>query len=184
MTATTSDSCFPESGRESRNALDLIEYEHHVQAQICDCLEQIADGLPHGVDRHLCAKVAKALRFELPLHHRDEEHGLFPLIEQRALPGDNIHDILARLALEHATDESFSTELLESLDALSRGARLKNPDMVGYMLRSFFESYRRHIHWENAVVLPLARSRLSAEDLLRLEEAMNENRLVPPPDHD
>jgi hemerythrin-like domain-containing protein len=73
---------------------------------------------------------------------------------------------------------------LESLDALSRGARLKNPDMVGYMLRSFFESYRRHIHWENAVVLPLARSRLSAEDLLRLEEAMNENRLVPPPDHD
>jgi hemerythrin-like domain-containing protein len=48
------------------------------------------------------------------------------------------------------------------------------------MLRSFFESYRRHIHWENAVVLPLARSRLNAEDLVRLEQAMYENRLVPP----
>ena len=176
MMAPTSDTRLPQRDWVSRNALDLIEYEHHIQAQICDCLEQIADGLPYGVDRQLCAKVATALRFELPLHHRDEECGLFPLVEQRALPGDNIHDILARLALEHATDESFSAELLESLDVLSRGAQLKNPEMVGYMLRSFFESYRRHIHWENAVVLPLARSRLNAEDLIRLEEAMNENR--------
>ena len=49
---------------------------------------------------------------------------------------------------------------------------MNNPNMVGYMLRSFFESYRRHIHWENAVVLPLARSRLTEEDVEELEQAM------------
>jgi hemerythrin-like domain-containing protein len=89
------------------------------------------------------------------------------------LPADNIHDILARLALEHATDESFASELLESLESLSEGKKLKNPDMVGYMLRSFFECYRRHIQWENAIVLPLARARLTCEDLRELSQAMS-----------
>ncbi|MBL8906238.1 MAG: hemerythrin domain-containing protein [Rhizobiales bacterium] len=159
-----------------RNALDLIEHEHRIQAQICDTLELIADSLPDCVDKRLCAQVACALREELPLHHRDEECGLFPLIEERALPGDGIAEILARLAMEHATDESFASELLESLDILSEGRELKNPDMVGYMLRSFFESYRRHLHWENAVVLPLARSRLMPQDIVKLEEAMARNR--------
>jgi hypothetical protein len=44
--------------------------------------------------------------------------------------------------------------------------------MVGYMLRSFFESYRRHIAWENTIVLPLARARLTGEDLDKLGRAM------------
>jgi hemerythrin-like domain-containing protein len=155
-----------------RSPLDLIEHEHLAQAQLCDSLERIADDLPDNVDRRLCRKVIDTLQFEMPLHHRDEELGLFPLIERRALPDDNIHDILARLALEHATDESFAGELLESLEGLSEGRKLKNPDMVGYMLRSFFESYRRHILWENAIVLPLARARLTREDLDELSQAM------------
>src|SRR5262245_15842192 len=155
----------PHANLFRRDALDVIEHQHHLQARLCDCLERIADGLPNDVDPKLCTEVVMALRHEIPLHHRDEEEGLFLLIEKRALPSDNIHDILATLALEHATDESFAAELLESLETLSAGGRLKNPDMVGYMLRSFFESYRRHIHWENAVVIPLARARLSNEDV-------------------
>jgi hemerythrin-like domain-containing protein len=155
-----------------RSPLDLFEHQHQAQAQLCDSLERIADDLPDNVDRRLCVKVIESLKYEMPLHHRDEELGLFPLIEKRALPSDNIHDILARLALEHATDESFASELLESLEGLGEGRKLKNPDMVGYMLRSFFESYRRHILWENAIVLPLARARLTPADLEELDRAM------------
>ena len=162
--------------RLRRNGLDLIEYEHRIQSQICDGLERIADGLPNDVDPGLCERVVKALRYEIPLHHRDEECGLFPLIDKRALPNDDIHDILARLALEHATDESFASELLESLQILANGGKVNNPDMVGYVLRSFFGSYRRHIHWERAVVLPLARGRLTEEDMEKLEQAMSQNR--------
>jgi hemerythrin-like domain-containing protein len=120
--------------------------------------------------------VVHALRFEIPLHHRDEECALFPLMERRALPSDNIHEILARVALEHATDESFTSELIESLEILSSGEKVPNPEMVGYMLRSFFESYRRHIYWENVVVLPLARVRLKPEDMSELERAMRIHR--------
>src|SRR5438045_5749456 len=91
------------------NALDLIEHEHRIQARLCDSLECIADGLPNNVDRRLCAQVVDALCHVIPLHHRDEECGLFSLIEKRALADDNIKDILARLALEPATDERFWT---------------------------------------------------------------------------
>lgn len=159
-----------------RSPLDLIEHAHLAQAQLCDSLEQIADDLPDNVDRRLCQSVIDSLQFEMPLHHRDEELGLFPLIEKRALPFDNIHDILARLALEHATDESFAAELLESLEGLSEGRKLGNPEMVGYMLRSFFESYRRHIIWENTIVIPLARARLTIEDLAELNQTMISHR--------
>jgi len=169
----------PEGKWLRHNALDLIEHEHRIQTQLCNSLERIADGLPNDVDPRLCTQVINALCFEIPLHHRDEECGLFPLLERRALPGDNMHHILSRLALEHATDESFAAELLESLEILSKGKRVKNPEMVGYMLRSFFESYRRHIHWENAVVLPLARARLTREDVVELEAAMSRLRTPP-----
>ncbi|MFZ5677564.1 MAG: hemerythrin domain-containing protein [Pseudomonadota bacterium] len=159
-----------------QSPLDLIESAHHLQARLCDSLELIADGLPSNVDQALCRSTIRSLQHEMPLHHRDEELGLFPLIEKRALPVDNIHDILARLALEHATDESFASELLESLEHLSAGRRLNNPEMVGYMLRSFFESYRRHIAWENTIVIPLARERLTASDLIELGKAMARHR--------
>ncbi|QIG48900.1 hypothetical protein G5V57_14905 [Nordella sp. HKS 07] len=127
---------------------------------------------PDNVDRRLCATVIESLRFDMPRHHRDEELGLFPLIEKREQAGDNIIDILARLALEHATDESFADELLESLELLRDGGKLNNPEMVGYMLRSFFECYRRHLLWENAIVLPLARARLTSDDLKELGRKM------------
>jgi hemerythrin-like domain-containing protein len=162
------------------NALAVIEAQHLFQSTLCDWLESIADGLPFDVDPALCRRVIDALLNDIPLHHRDEEEGLFPLLEKRALPDDNIADILARLALEHAMDESFSAELLESLEELSDGRPIANPNMVGYMLRSFFESYRRHIHWENAIIVPLARARLTPEDLDQLASVMSSHRSAAP----
>jgi hemerythrin-like domain-containing protein len=159
-----------------RNALDIIAHEHELQSQLCSMLETVADTLPDNVDATLCRQILDMLRFEIPLHHRDEELGLFPLLEKRATASDNIHDVLGRLALEHATDESFASELTESLEVLSQGGKLPNPNMTGYMLRGFFESYRRHIHWENAVVIPLARQRLNAIDLEELEFSMRSHR--------
>lgn len=155
-----------------KSPIDIIEADHHFQTQLCDILERIADDLPDQVDEKLCLTAIHALTVEMPIHHADEEQGLFPLLEQRALPEDNLLEIVANLCMEHATDESFADELLESLKTLAEGQRLLNPDMVGYMLRGFFEGYRRHLVWENTIVLPLARKRLINEDLKCLQEKM------------
>jgi cytochrome c553 len=48
--------------------------------------------------------------------------------------------------------------------------------MLGYMLRGFFERYRRHVHWENTLVMPLVRRRLTEDDLANLAAIMASNR--------
>ena len=160
----------------ARNPLDVIASAHAAQVQMCDAMERIADGLPEEVDRRLCAQVAACLQFDLPLHHHDEETSLFPLLRQRALPEDGLDQILERLAHEHSSDNDFASEIAEALDILSQGGRADNPEMLGYMLRGFFERYRRHVHWENTLVMPLARLRLTPEDLRALQASMSESR--------
>jgi hemerythrin-like domain-containing protein len=163
-------------GSFARNPLDMIASAHALQVQMCDAMERIADGLPDEVDRRLCAQVASCLEFDLPLHHHDEEHALFPLLLRRALPEDGVATILERLAAEHSSDNDFASEIAEALETLGQGGRHANPDMLGYMLRGFFERYRRHVHWESTLVMPLARLRLTPDDLQALQSKMNENR--------
>jgi hemerythrin-like domain-containing protein len=160
----------------ARNPLDMIAHAHAVQVEMCDAMERIADGLPDEVDRRLCAQVASRLQFDLPLHHHDEEEGLFPLLRKRARAEDGLDQILERLAAEHASDNDFASEIAETLETLAQGGRPANPEMLGYMLRGFFERYRRHVHWENQLVMPLARLRLTREDLEQLQAAMNASR--------
>ncbi len=158
------------------NPIDIIEYEHKLQKRLCGFLESIADGLPNMVDPELCKFSLTSLKKDLPVHILDEEQGLFPLLEKRAHPDDNIEQILSCLAMEHATDESFAYELEDSLHLLSNGKTVPNPNMTGYMLRSFFECYKRHLIWENVVVIPLARKRLNQDDLNILSIKMIETR--------
>jgi hemerythrin-like domain-containing protein len=166
----------PERASLARDPLDVIAHAHAIQVQICDAMERIADGLPDDIDRRLCASVASCLQFDLPLHHHDEETALFPLLRQRAHPDDGIEEILDRLESEHSSDTDFAAEIAESLEQLGQGQRAANPDMLGYMLRGFFERYRRHVHWENTLVMPIARLRLTGDDLAQLAAAMETNR--------
>lgn len=160
----------------TRNPLDVIAHAHAVQVQVCDALERIADGLPDDIDRRLCAQVATCLQFDLPLHHQDEETGLFPILKRYAEHDDGFEDILNRLTAEHSSDIDFAAEIAESLERLGEDNRAANPDMLGYMLRGFFERYRRHIHWENTLVMPLARLRLTPGDLEELSALMESSR--------
>lgn len=156
--------------------LDVIARAHEEQVELCDALERIADGLPNEVDPRLCARVASCLQFDLSLHHHDEEEALFPLLRQRAHPEDGIDGILDRLASEHSADGDLASEISEELEKLAQGDRPANPGMFGYMLRGFFEAYRRHVHWEMALLMPIARKRLQPEDLDLLRARMGEIR--------
>lgn len=156
--------------------IDVLDTEHADHLRLCDTLEAIADSLPDAIDAELCAASVRALRFDLPVHHEDEEGGLFPILACRALPEDCISEILEQLRAEHATDEGFAAELIDQLEKMARGERPENPDMLGYMLRGFFDGYRRHLNWEQTVLLPLARRRLTKEDLKNLSDWMISNR--------
>ena len=159
-----------------RNPIDVLACDHRRRLQSCDFLEQIADSLPDTVNSALCKKTISKLRYDLPIHHLDENQALFPLLRRRSRQGDNIDGVLDQLEAEHSADESYAAELTECLTLLARGEPPGDPNMIGYMLRGFFESYRRHLIWECELVLPLARKRLRAADLEELGQKMISHR--------
>ena len=158
------------------NPLDVIIYEHELQNRMCNALERIADGLPDTVDVRLITAIVPVVQHDLVIHVLDEEDGLFPLMQERVAPEDNFDAVLETLCLEHAADQGFAEELVDQLELLKAHGKPDNPNMLGYMLRGFFEAQRRHLAWENAVVLPLARLRLRPEDLKSLARVMLDNR--------
>lgn len=158
------------------SALDNLLQSHDANVELCDVLEQIADSLPHNVDCELCRSVSASLRSELPLHRRDFEDAVFPLLSTRALPEDNIDHVLAQLRSEHLTDECGAHDLIEILPMAGGVWPRVDPNVLGYMLRSFFECFRRHLVWERHLIVTLAGRRLSGDDLAILGERLREHR--------
>ncbi|TGQ73364.1 MULTISPECIES: hemerythrin domain-containing protein [unclassified Mesorhizobium] len=127
---------------------------HREKLKLCDALEKIADSLP-GVDRLKCLGTANAIVPLLRSIHQYEERIIFPAYEVAAA-GSNANLASARrLRAEHVEDECFAGEVTEILLAIGRGETVKNAEAVGFMLRGFFESVRRHVAFEREHVLPM-----------------------------
>ncbi len=60
--------------------------------------------------------------------------------------------------------------MVEQLRAHLHAGRTSNAEMLGYKLRGFFEGPRRHIEWENAILLPAARRLLIDVNLETLKK--------------
>ena len=116
--------------RLGRDPLETLEQNQARQLGLCDILEQIADSLPADMDHSRCQQAASALRHDLPLHHQDEEHGLFPLLRRHAPQSERLAAIMAQLSSEHATDQGFAEELGEQLESLARGHSPSNPESI------------------------------------------------------
>lgn len=145
--------------------ISLIESDHDRQLDLCDMLEEVADSLPGAVSAGLARVAGTTLRQGFPAHIRLEEDTLFPLLRCRGAEHPWLGRVLDQLCHEHTTDESYGHEVAEALDILAETGDAANPDMIGYMLRGFFLTQRRHVEWENAVVLPVARELLTEADL-------------------
>lgn len=144
--------------------IDFLLATHMAQLELCDRLEAIANSLPGNIDAAACHRAAMALRHEVHLHHIDEEEGLFPLLRGHAADDRTIDETIRRLEAEHAADQGFSDELIELLERLARGRRPRDQEAAGYMLRGFFQSFRRHLAFENEVIFPRARVLLNEAD--------------------
>lgn len=150
------------------NPIDRIVAEHKLQLELCDALEFIADGLPDSVDRRLVRQVTAILERGLSPHFRVEEQFLFPMLRRLGARDPSLLAALDQLELEHLRDDDISSELLDELQILAETGQVRNADMLGYMLRFFFEGQRRHIAWENSVVVPAARRLLGETELQEL----------------
>ncbi len=152
--------------------LHIILTEHDRQRRVAEWLWS------HSADQRLAPiqeQVATLLAYltrDLLLHHRDEEDDLFPVLRARCVPTDGIETILAELDRDHAAVSFLVRDIAVDLRVVAESRDLESPARFFTGLRIFAEGQRRHLSWENRVVMPLAGKRLTRRDLETLGRNM------------
>ncbi len=152
--------------------LHIILAEHDRQRRVAEWL------WTHSADQRLAPiqeQVATLLAYltrDLLLHHRDEEDDLFPVLRVRCVPTDGIETILAELDRDHAAESFLVRDIAVDLRVVAESRDLESPARFFTSLRIFVEGQRRHLSWENRVVMPLAGKRLTRQDLETLGRNM------------
>jgi hemerythrin-like domain-containing protein len=131
-------------------------------------------------DEACIVAVSRFLQEDFGVHIIDEDEDLFPLLRRRAAPDDGIEAVLCDLSEEHASDRLDATEIIEGLSVNRSGPR--PTERLRDLLHRFADSERHHLIVENAIVLPLARARLTVDDLRNLGRRMASRRGVDFPD--
>jgi hemerythrin-like domain-containing protein len=157
--------------------LDFLSADHLRERQVCTLIDRMALSEPFD---HAAAKtVLRFVNEELNVHMRDEAEDLFPLLALRCPAEDGIGRAISRIR----TDLDEATRLLPGMRAalargLDTGSALSPEDRQ--VMTRFAAHVRRHLAAENAILLPIARVRLTRRDLQKLSRQMRARRGLSP----
>ena len=149
---------------------DPIEYlyaDHFRQRTLCDVVEILAKS--EHVDQDLADAIVTFLTKDFERHIRDEEEDLFPLLKSQVDRESNFSEVLHQLDQQHDEHRSMVHRIIEGLSSPAK--TISNQD-----LQKFADSERQHLTLENAIVLPIAKTRLSKIHLVDLAEKMAQRR--------
>jgi hemerythrin-like domain-containing protein len=145
--------------------------EHQRHRQFCDVMQRAA--METTYDEVLIRWLLDFVIYDMALHVLDEEEDLFPLMRTRAQPEDKLDNVLGRLQDEHAKDLTAAAAVRQHLETcLRQQVPIGRNNVRRRALESFATQERGHLALENAVVLPLARLRLTERDLLYLSNRL------------
>lgn len=157
------------------NPLEWFAREHAYHRQMCARMREVA--LSRTFDRSALVVLAKFVERDLAQHLTDEEEELFPLLARRSEPEDGAGDVLQRLCAEHRGErEQAQTVAVHLRRCLDERRAPGDDSLASSALMSFAARELDHLALENAVVLPLARLRLSAKDLSVLRRRLSDGR--------
>ncbi|MBY0565468.1 MAG: hemerythrin domain-containing protein [Hyphomonadaceae bacterium] len=147
-----------------KEPLEFLFAEHYRHRHMCKVLEYLS--IASGFEAGLIASTDDFIRYDLALHVIDEEEDLFPLLRRRCSEEDDIEDVLGRLSADHALDQALA-KTVRTLFAQSLEARVAPSAVAGgpQALLQLARQEKSHMALENAVVMPLARRRLTSDDL-------------------
>ncbi len=156
--------------------LKVIRDDHFRQLRMCNLLDSFTYHLEVEPIQELASALLQFIQRDLPLHTADEETDLFPALRRRCRPEDGLEEVLRQLSREHELDKDLADFVIADLEGLAQGLRRSNPTRLLMNVREFAEFQKRHLGWEDRVVLPLARQRLTQDDLAAIGRAMAERR--------
>lgn len=117
----------------------------------CDVLQAIADFLPCHIDESLCGRISSGLIPLLFMTHQLEERLISSRLGLIMEAGEKAEAQERRQAGRHF-DLGAAQDLVATLKALGEGRCRLSWEAVGYQLRSFFCSMRRHIRSEREII--------------------------------
>ncbi|HEY9163335.1 MAG TPA: hemerythrin domain-containing protein [Magnetovibrio sp.] len=166
--------------------LEPIEYlfaDHCRQADMCEVLKSfVVRHASTNPDVATAAKILHCLDVDMSMHIVDEEMDLFPRLRNRARPEDHFPELLRLLSKEHERDRVLSETVRAGLANIVQGKPLPNAEQFCRTATTLATGHLSHLNWENAVILPLARKRLTAEDLKAMGRTMASRRSIPYPE--
>lgn len=164
----------PLGDRVLPDPLDNFAEEHLRLREICARLDALVAAAPEP-DRATATDALTHLQTALPRHVRDEEEDLFPLLRLRSQEDEEINDTLDRLAAEHVQSARLRRQVCAALERAIGSDTTVTPQEAA-AVTAFAAQERRHLIVENAIVLPLARVRLTPQDLETLRRRMLQRR--------
>lgn len=153
--------------------LDFISEDHLRERQICALIDVIAAA--PSMDRQAALTVLRFLNEELSVHLRDEAEDLFPLLAKRCTVEDSIESTISRIRVDQDETQRLLPEVRATLAGCHDTGSDLSPDERAVLIR-FAGHVRRHLVAENAILLPIARARLTRADLARLSAHMRARR--------
>ena len=160
------------SRKDFADPISYIHREHDLQFEICERLEALSNFPDEPIESGQLESIHHYLTVELAHHIDDEEIGLFPVLRQRCQDSQILDNILFQLTCEHDLDQSMVDPILSGIEAIMNKKGLPDARRFANAVRGFVETQRRHLAWENKVVLPLAEAQLTQEDVQSLGKSM------------
>jgi len=145
--------------------------------EICDALDSFARARSPDPDR-----AGQGLRFldaDLAPHLRDETEDLFPLLRRRCPPEDDIARALVRIGTDLDAARDYLPKVRGILATCLDAMRVPTAPEADF-LACFTRHTRRHLVAVKAILLPLARARLTPRDLQSLSLRMQARRGLTP----
>jgi hemerythrin-like domain-containing protein len=159
--------------------LDFLLAEHYRLRAVLTQLDGLVRDGAGDARRKLARALARYFTEDYPLHVADEEIDFFPLLRQRGGGDPSFLAALDTLQGEHREDKERLARVEAGLRQMAEAQqRIDLPPGFAAETRAYVDALRRHIAWENAVLLPAARQRLQAADLRRLAQKLAARRGV------
>lgn len=155
------------------NPLDFIAEDHMREREVCTLIDRLVTSFP--LERGERQMIVTFLTEQLPQHLADEEIDLFPLMLKRCDPEEEIKSVIDKLESDHV-------HALADAPAIAALIATNGPDISAFsdsdceQMTEFANHARRHLILENAIILPIARARLTKGDLKTMRSHMLERR--------
>jgi hemerythrin-like domain-containing protein len=152
-------------------ATNVLRQEHEAIVKMLDVTENVAGRLERGelVRQEVLADLQEFFRFFADqCHHGKEEDLLFPLLEQKGMPGPG--GPIGVMLHEHEEGRALIGEMRDAAEALKSGAAGAGARWAG-AARGYVGLLRGHIQKENEVLFVMAERLLSPGEQEQLAQA-------------